>query len=111
MYKSIKRNILKNDEIKKILVSIAPTFILNVRIDTIRKKYENITISEKRILSVDYPPVGYDMYVVSRIFADAWISAGYPADGFYIPENLVFSRDGKTIVGCKELRKVKMEVI
>lgn len=100
------------DDIRKFVVpdGVAPTVVgtipshgvLSAKIDTVLKGTVNgIPVYEKTITGADPLPPGYDIYIVSALYASALRMLGADMSKVYTVADPVYSWDGKTILGCR----------
>ena len=82
--------------------------MLNVKFGTV-EVVDNlnsiIPVYEKTIEAVDDLPDGYDVYVVSALYASAYMRRHPEETRLYGVADPVMSADGKTFVGCRGLQR------
>jgi hypothetical protein len=86
--------------------SIPVTGILNAAIQTVElppmdSDGNDIPVYFKSIKGIDRLPEGYDVYIVSAIFANAARQTDYDMTKIFTIADPVYSEDGKTILGCR----------
>jgi hypothetical protein len=91
----------------KTVAKIPSNGILSAKMETARKGHvENIPIFHKRIVGYDTVPSGYDIVIVSVLYATAVAKAGVDVSSLYTIADPVYSADGRTILGCRGITKV-----
>jgi hypothetical protein len=89
------------DATKKPDISIPTDGMLSAKIKTVFSDYvEGIPVYKKKISGCDPLPEGYDVYVVSALFAYAARKCGMDTSKLYTVADPVYSKDGRTILGC-----------
>lgn len=79
---------------------------LNAKIDTVEiAPIGDIPVFAKNISGFDPLPEGYDVYVVSMLYATAYKVANPDDDRIYTVADPVMSDDGKTFRGCRGIAK------
>jgi hypothetical protein len=86
----------------KITISIPSNGMLNAKINTVDADSVNsIPVFSKAIDSCDLLPDGYDIYIVSALFSNAYTKVFGNTDGLYTVADPVYSIDGRTILGSR----------
>lgn len=62
--------------------------------------YNDIPVFNKGILGCDPLPVGYDVIIVSQLYASALRASGELSNNVYTVADPVYSEDGKSFMGC-----------
>lgn len=89
-----------------VVAEIPSNGILSAKIDTVQAGYiGNIPVFEKKIVGCDPIPEGYDIIVVSALYATAARMAGLDTSSLYTIGDPVYSEDGRTILGCRGIAK------
>ena len=82
--------------------TIPKMVMLNAAIDTQEVgEINGIPVFEMTVGSCDSLPEGYDVYVVSPIYAQAYVAANGPDSRLFTVGMPVMSDDGKTFRGCR----------
>ena len=61
---------------------------------------DGLPIYDKKIVDCDPVPEGYDIIIVSQLYATAVIKMGLDTTGIYTVSDPVYSMDGQTFRGC-----------
>ncbi len=77
--------------------------MLNAQISQIEEKRDGIVFIARKVNSVDPLPQGYDTYIVSSIYAEAYLKIHGNTDRLYIIADPVVADDGMTVIGCRGL--------
>ena len=87
----------------KVSLTIPPNKVLNVysKEEKIETPFNGIPIYKPKILGYDPLPKGYDIVIVSKVYAEAH----GPHPNMYTVYNPVHSYNCKTIVGCRGLKR------
>ena len=85
----------------EVVASISVDKMLNAVIDTVSVGTINGNIPkfEKRIVDSDQVPEGYEVIIVSQLFASA-VRMYKSTANLYTVADPVYSEDGRTILGC-----------
>lgn len=76
--------------------------VLSAVIETVEMEPINgIPVYGKKIIGVDPLPEGYDIYIVSALYASAMRQMGEDTSALYTVADPVYSEDGRTILGCR----------
>lgn len=91
----------------EVVRSIPPDGALNVRLGTPETGVldGDIPLFVRTILSCDLLPEGYDIIIVSAMYAQAYVDLHGVDDRLYTVSQPVMTRDGKTFRGCRGLVK------
>ena len=89
----------------EVVLSIPPSgTMLNAKIITMDDApVGDIPIFKKSIEGFDPLPDGYDIYIVSALYASALLKSGADASKVYTVADPVYSNDGSAIIGCRGL--------
>lgn len=66
---------------------------------------DGILVFTKKVLGMNWLPYGYDIYIVSLVFARA--HGQTPENNIYVPTDIVVTPDGRTILGCRGIQLYK----
>jgi hypothetical protein len=103
----IRKLVTENPEIE---LSIPPMGMLNAQFVEVLKSASPVKIKVKHIVGVDPLPEGYDMYVVSALYATAYGACNGNMNKLYTVCNPVYSLDGRTIHGCECLMEAGLAI-
>ncbi len=82
--------------------------VLSAKMDTVEVgRVGDIPVFAKKITGCDPIPEGYDIVVVSALYATAAKTAGLDTSRLYTIGDPVYSEDGRTILGCRGIAKVE----
>ena len=85
-----------------VVASLPSNGVLNARTTTVEIDAINgIPVFGKSFTGVDALPDGFDIYIVSAMFASAARATGQNTSKLFTIADPVYSTDGKTIHGCK----------
>jgi hypothetical protein len=93
-----------------VVVSIPSNGMLNAKIETEYAKtsifgedgeYSKIPIFSKKITGFDILPEGYDVYIVSALYASAAQKAGMDMSKIFTVADPVYTEDGNSFTGCR----------
>jgi hypothetical protein len=104
---SIRKFVTDNPEIE---LSIPAMGMLNAQFEEVLKSTSPVKIKEKKIVGVDPLPEGYDIYIVSALYATAYGATCGNMDKLYTVCNPVYSLDGRTIFGCECLMEAGLAI-
>ena len=105
---TIRKYIVRDGAELNIVARIPSDGVLSAKMETVQTKaIENIPVFEKKIVGCDPVPNEYDVVVVSALYATAAQAAGYDVSRLYTIGDPVYSRDGRTILGCRGIAKVE----
>lgn len=91
----------------EIVLSIPSNGMLNAKIETVlATKYGEIPVFGKSFSGVDALPEGYDVYIVSALYAAAAAKAGADTTKMYTVADPVYNDDGTTILGCRGICQI-----
>lgn len=97
--KTIRKWVLNNPKAEPIAQIKSSGKVLSAKIETVQSGYTiGIPTFEKRIEGYDPLPEGYDIYIVSMLYASAALKKG--EDKIFTIADPVYTEDGKTILGC-----------
>jgi len=98
---SIRKYVAAGKEVTMV-TSIPSNGILSAVIETAEMEPINgIPVYGKKITGIDPLPEGYDIYVVSALYASAMRQLGGDTSKLYTVADPVYSEDGRTILGCR----------
>lgn len=108
----IRREVVFKPEIRKFVVpsgkdvtvvaSIPSDGVLSAKIDTVElPEIDGIPVFGKAIVGCDPLPEGYDLYVVSALYASAVRAQGGDTSKLYTVADPVYTEDGRTVLGCR----------
>ena len=90
----------------EVVATLPSNGALNAKIDTIEvAPAGDIPVFDKKISGYDALPEGYDVYVVSMLYATAITANGQNTGNIYTVADPVMSEDGKTFRGCRGIAK------
>lgn len=86
-----------------VVASIPSDGVLSAKIDTVELPEidGSIPVFGKAIVGCDPLPEGYDIYIVSALYASAMRQMGEDTSKLYTVADPVYTEDGKTILGCR----------
>lgn len=85
-----------------VVASIPSNGVISAVIETAEMEPINgIPVYGKKIAGIDPLPEGYDVYVVSALYASAMRQLGGDTSKLYTVADPVYSEDGRTILGCR----------
>lgn len=100
------RKWVADDPATAVIKSIPSEGVLNAKISTVEgEPIEGIPTFEKNIEGCDPLPDADSVFIVSALFASAFIKQGGDPDRILLVADPVMSTDGKTFVGCRGLAK------
>ena len=86
----------------EIVSSIRSSGVLSAKINTIDSKPINgIPVFSKEIAGCDPLPEGYDIYIVSALYASAARMVGLDMSRIYTIADPIYTADGRTILGSR----------
>jgi hypothetical protein len=107
---NVVKNAVFNPTIRKyiggtVVLSIPSNGMLNATVKTVDLYPVNdiIPVFGKSFTGVDSLPDGYDVYIVSAMYASAAKSAGLDMKNVFTVADPVYTDDGKSFVGCRGL--------
>jgi len=93
-----------------IVAQIPSNGVLSAKVDTVEAgKIGDIPVFVKKITGCDPIPEGYDIIVVSALYAIAARMAGLDTSKLYTIGDPVYSEDGRTILGCRGIAKAGLK--
>lgn len=85
-----------------VVLSIPSNGMLNAKISAVDlPAVDGIPCFGKSITGVDPLPDGYDIYIVSALYASAALKAGMDMSKIYTVADPVMSDDGNSFIGCR----------
>jgi hypothetical protein len=85
-----------------VILSIPSTGMLSAKISTIDlPSIADIPVFGKSFSGVDNLPDGYDVYIVSALYASAAKAAGVDCSKLYTVADPVYTPDGNSFIGCR----------
>lgn len=85
-----------------VVLSIPSNGMLNAKISSTEESpVEGIPVFGKAFTGVDPLPQGYDIYIVSALYASAAIKAGMDMSKIFTVADPVMSDDGNSFIGCR----------
>ena len=85
-----------------VVASIPSDGVLSAKIDTVDlPDIDGIPVYGKSIDGCDPLPEGYDLYIVSALYASAVRQIGGDTSKLYTVADPVYTEDGRTILGCR----------
>lgn len=85
-----------------IVLSIPSNGMLNAKINAVDLPViDNIPVFGKSFSGVDVLPEGYDIYIVSAMYASAAVKAGMDMSKIYTVADPVYTEDGNSFIGCR----------
>lgn len=98
----IRKYVVPEGVTPQIVASIPSNGILSVKIDTVVAGCINgIPVFGKNISGCDPILDGYDVYIVSALYASAARACGMDTSKLYTVADPVYSADGRTILGSR----------
>lgn len=97
---SIRKYVVRGEA--TVVASIPSNGAISAVIETVEMEPINgIPVYGKKIIGVDPLPEGYDIYIVSALYASAMRQMGEDTSVLYTVADPVYSEDGRTILGCR----------
>jgi len=85
-----------------IVLTIPSTGMLNAKINAVDlPAIDSIPVFGKSFSGVDALPDGYDIYIVSALYASAAVKAGMDMSKIFTVADPVMSDDGNSFLGCR----------
>jgi len=85
-----------------VVLSIPSTGVLSAKISTIDlPSIADIPVFGKSFSGVDSLPDGFDVYIVSALYASAAKAAGVDCSKLYTVADPVYTPDGNSFIGCR----------
>jgi hypothetical protein len=98
----IRKFVVADGVESEIISSIASSGVLSAKINTIEGTPINeIPVFSKEIAGCDPLPEGYDIYIVSSLYASAARMVGLDMSKIYTIADPIYSADGRTILGSR----------
>lgn len=102
VYKPEIRKFVLSGKDVTVVASIPSDGVLSAKIDTVDlPDIDGIPVYGKSIVGCDPLPEGYDLYIVSALYASAMRAQGKDISKLYTVADPVYSEDGRTILGCR----------
>lgn len=102
VYKPEIRKFVLSGKDVTVVASIPSDGVLSAKIDTVElPDIDGIPVYGKSIVGCDPLPEGYDLYIVSVLYASAMRAQGKDISKLYTVADPVYSEDGRTILGCR----------
>lgn len=102
VYKPEIRKFVADGKDVTVVASIPSDGVLSAKIDTVElPDIDGIPVYGKSIVGCDPLPEGYDLYIVSALYASAMRAQGKDISKLYTVADPVYSEDGRTILGCR----------
>lgn len=102
VYKPEIRKFVLSGKDVTVVASIPSDGVLSAKIDTVElPDIDGIPVYGKSIVGCDPLPEGYDLYIVSALYASAMRAQGKDISKLYTVADPVYSEDGRTILGCR----------
>jgi len=99
---SIRKYVTTEGKEVTVVASIPSDGVLSAVIETAEMEPINgIPVYGKKIVGIDPLPEGYDVYVVSALYASAMRQMGGDTSKLYTVADPVYTEDGRTILGCR----------
>jgi hypothetical protein len=105
---NVVKNATYNSSIRKhtggqIVLSIPSNGMLNAKVNTIEARGINdeVPVFVKSFSGVDELPEGYDIYIVSAMYASAAARNGVNMSKVYTVADPVYTEDGNSFMGCR----------
>ncbi len=106
---NVVKNAVFNPDIRKyiggtVVLSIPSTGMLSAAVKTVAlSPLNDIPVFGKAFDGVDPLPDGYNVYIVSAMYASAAKAAGVDTSKLYTVADPVYTDDGNSFVGCRGL--------
>lgn len=85
-----------------VVLSLPSNGALNAKIEThILPAIDTIPVFGKSFTGVDDLPRGYDIYIVSALFASAYLKSGADMSKVFTVADPVYTEDGNSFLGCR----------
>lgn len=98
----IRKFVVPDGKDVTVVASIPSDGVLSAKIDTVDlPDIDGIPVYGKSIVGCDPLPEGYDLYIVSALYASAMRAQGKDISKLYTVADPVYSEDGRTILGCR----------
>lgn len=99
--REIRKFVLPGKDVT-VVASIPSNGVLSAKIDTVElPDIDGIPVYGKSIVGCDPLPEGYDLYVVSALYASAVRAQGGDTSKLYTVADPVYTEDGRTVLGCR----------
>lgn len=86
----------------KVVLSIPSNGMLNAKISSTEEApVEGIPVFGKSFTGIDPLPEGYDIYIVSALYASAAARNGVDMSKIYTVADPVYTEDGNSFLGCR----------
>lgn len=98
----IRKYVIPEGKEVTVVASIPSDGVLSAKIDTVDlPDIDGIPVYGKSIVGCDPLPEGYDLYIVSALYASAVRAQGGDTSKLYTVADPVYTEDGRTILGCR----------
>lgn len=98
----IRKYVVPEGEQPIVVKSIPSNGILSAKIQTVNAGVvDGIPVFNKQVVGCDDLPAGYDIYIVSALYAVTAIKMGANPSILYTVSDPVYSADGRTILGSR----------
>lgn len=98
----IRKYVIPEGKEVTVVASIPSDGVLSAKIDTVElPEIDGIPVFGKAIVGCDPLPEGYDLYVVSALYASAVRAQGGDTSKLYTVADPVYTEDGRTVLGCR----------
>lgn len=106
----IRKWVVENGVEPEVVASIPSDGVLSAKIETIEGQFmdgvpilamDDIPVFHKEIMGCDPLPDGYEVYIVSALYASAYRKVYGNTDRLYTVADPVYSEDGRTILGSR----------
>ena len=85
-----------------VVLSLPSNGMLNAKISsTVETPVDGIPVFGKSFTGVDPLPEGYDIYIVSALYASAAARNGIDMSKVYTVADPVYTEDGNSFIGCR----------
>jgi hypothetical protein len=104
VYDGVRRKMIVRDLKPKVVACLPSDGKLNATINTTFNgvtEQGGIPVFDKEVVNCDPLPEGYDIYIVSAMYAKAYAHLFGYSDKLYCVADAVYTYDGNTTIGCK----------
>lgn len=85
-----------------VVLSLPSNGILNAKINAVDlPAIDTIPVFGKSFVGVDSLPEGFDVYIVSALFASAYLKSGADMSKVFTVADPVYTNDGNSFLGCR----------
>jgi hypothetical protein len=86
----------------EVVLSIPSNGMLNAKISSIEKEaIDGVPVFDKSITGIDQLPEGFDIYIVSALYATAAMRSGIDMSKIFTVADPVYTEDGNSFIGCR----------